>query len=293
MVNKDILLFGANGQLGQELAYALRTFNLKSFTKSECNLLDFKNVSKILEKNKNSLVINASAYTKVDMAEEEYSLANQINAQAVSNLALGCNEHNSILVHFSTDYVFDGQSREPYKEIDLAAPKNKYGESKLLGEQYIQSILKNYYIFRTSWVYGQYGNNFPKTIIKNLKLKDKLEVVNDQFGVPTSTGFLSEVTKRFTEKVNTGDPFPFGIYNVVPHGKCSWFDLANEILNFYVKEGCFTQKIINPVKSDKFNFKARRPSYSVLCNDKIAGVLDMKIYKWQKYLKNFLMEFES
>ena len=100
MVNKDILLFGANGQLGQELANALRTFNLKSFTKSKCNLLDFKKVSKILEKNKNSLVINASAYTKVDMAEKEHSLANQINAQAVSNLALGCKEHNSILVHF-------------------------------------------------------------------------------------------------------------------------------------------------------------------------------------------------
>lgn len=290
---KKIAIFGSSGQLGKEFKenYSFNTqFKTFYFSKSECNVLDHVGVEKILNQLKPDVVINCSAYTNVDGAEKDKELANNINNLAVENLAKLSNKIGFILIHFSTDYVFSKSLGRPFTETDKKNPVNYYGFTKHIGEEKIMNISKKYFIFRVSWLYGLFGNNFPKKIIHLTKSKIKLDVVNDQIGVPTSTLFVVDIVRCILSRPKYYDSF--GLYNMVPSGECSWNDMANIILEKYkLHKNCMCKKI-NPVSSDKFKTLAKRPSYSVLSNQSLIADFKISPHAWDLYFYDFLDSME-
>ena len=196
-----IVILGSNGQLGNELIkHFEHEKNIKSFSKDSLDITNFSAVENMIRDEKPNVLINAAAYTAVDKAENNALKAFNINSKAVENIAENLEFTGGYLIHFSTDYVYDGLKKSPYSEIDKTCPINVYGESKLEGEKNIQAIMKNYYILRTSWVIGEHGNNFAKTILKLIKKNDSIKVVDDQYGVPTSTLLLSSITSKIISK---------------------------------------------------------------------------------------------
>ena len=270
MSNK-ILLLGANGQLGKEISLNFRKFNITPLRKEECDITDTNKLIDYLLDEEPQIVINCSAYTKVDDAEENVKLANEINGYSLAQLARTCKELDALLVHYSTDYVFNGLSSTPYKENDEPTPINAYGHSKLLGEKSILDNTEKCYIFRTSWVYGVYGNNFPKTMIKLFQKNDEVSVVADQKGIPTSTAFLSEITEFFIADYLNNKSNSYGIYNLVPNSSCTWYEVASHIFNYMQEAGLPTKtNRVLQCSSNEFKTVAKRPMYSVLDNKKCA-----------------------
>lgn len=293
MIIKKIIILGSNGQLGQSLKHHLPYKNLEAYSRKECDISNLNNLSKKIGNVKNSIIINAAAYTNVEEAETEKELALNINSKALQNISSICHKGNNILFHFSTDYVFNGSSLKAYNEEDQISPINYYGETKALGEEYIQSNLKKFYIFRTSWVYGEHGQNFPSKIIELLKSEKKLKIVNDQISVPTSTDFLTQCTAAAIDQILLDDAMDFGIYNLVPDGSCSKFELAEEINNFFKSSQIYHSHVnsIDGVASSFFPTKAKRPLFSVLDNSKFREKSGFHINNWQVYLKEFLENY--
>jgi dTDP-4-dehydrorhamnose reductase len=273
------LVLGANGQLGQELINLLRAKNIKAIGTDQKEI-DFAKPSEIAEKLKKlnpSHIVNCGAYTQVDKAEEEPELANLINAQAVGVIAKFAAEGKIPFIHISTDYVFDGTATSPYLENEKVNPKSVYGSSKALGEKETVENNSSAYILRTAWVYGEYGNNFPKAIVKKLKNNEELNVVNDQRGSPTWTFDLATAIVEVLEK----KPEP-GIYHVTNSESCSWFEFAQEI----AKSINVDINLVKPTDSKSFVRPAVRPKYSVLSNIKWknAGLTPLRSWKaaWDK-----------
>jgi dTDP-4-dehydrorhamnose reductase len=273
------LVLGANGQLGQELINLLRTKNIKAIGTDQKEI-DFAKPNEIAEKLiklNPSHIVNCGAYTQVDKAEEEPELANLINAQAVGVIAKFAAEGKIPFIHISTDYVFDGTATSPYLENEKVNPKSVYGSSKALGEKETIDNNSSAYILRTSWVYGEYGNNFPKIIAKKLKNNEQLNVVNDQIGSPTWTFDLASAIVEVFEK----KPDP-GIYHVTNSESCSWFQFAQEI----AKSINADINLVKPTDSESFVRPAVRPKYSVLSNSKWekAGLTPPRSWKdaWDK-----------
>jgi dTDP-4-dehydrorhamnose reductase len=255
------LVLGANGQLGQELINLLKTRNIEAIGTDQKEI-DFAKPNKIAEKLKKlnpSHIVNCGAYTQVDKAEEEPELANLINAQAVGVIAKFAAEGKIPFVHISTDYVFDGTATSPYLENEKVNPKSVYGSSKALGEKETIENNSSAYILRTAWVYGEYGNNFPKVIAKKLENNEELNVVNDQIGSPTWTFDLASAIVEVLEK----KPEP-GIYHVTNSESCSWFEFAQEIARSINAD----VNLVKPTDSKSFVRPAVRPKYSVLSNGK-------------------------
>jgi dTDP-4-dehydrorhamnose reductase len=226
---------------------------------------------------KPDVLINCSAYTNVDKCEVEQDKAFAVNAEGVKNLALACKETGCVLYHISTDFVFDGKKKEPYRETDDTNPLSIYGKSKLAGENYIKNILTEYAIFRTSWLFGPYGNNFVSTILKISAEKDKLEVVNDQAGCPTYTGDLAEIIiTLLTRKTR-------GIYNVCNSGICTWYDFARKIIEL---SGRITKVL--PISSHQLTRPAIRPQFSALDCTKLAQEIGIYPRQWIYALKEYL-----
>lgn len=256
-----ILLIGKNGQVGSDLVKLLEESKL-SFSALDRNDIDLSEIEKIKEKIIGfdfEYLINCAAYTKVDLAETEIELATKINALAVAEMAVACKEKNANFIHISTDYVFAGDSKEPYLEIDAADPQSVYGMSKLQGEEFARQLNPKTWILRTAWVYGAAGTNFAKTIGGLLEAGKELTVVNDQIGAPTWSFNVAEAILNLI-KVSP----KFGIYNCTNQGKISWFDFAQNIAQ--------TLKLdkgkVKPVKSETLSRPAKRPNYSVLSNKK-------------------------
>ena len=273
------LVLGANGQLGQELINLLKTRNIEAIGTDQKEI-DFTKPNEIAEKLKKlnpSHIVNCGAYTQVDKAEEEPKLANLINAQAVGVVAKFASEGQIPFVHISTDYVFDGTATSPYLENEKVNPKSVYGSSKALGEKETVENNSSAYILRTAWVYGEYGNNFPKVIAKKLKNNEELNVVNDQIGSPTWTSDLASAIVEVLEK----KPEP-GIYHVTNSESCSWFEFAQEI----AKSINADVNLVKPTDSKSFVRPAVRPKYSVLSNNKWknAGLTPLRSWKaaWDK-----------
>jgi dTDP-4-dehydrorhamnose reductase len=268
------LVLGANGQLGQELVNLLKTRNIEAIGTDQKEI-DFTKPNEIavkLKKLNPSHIVNCGAYTQVDKAEEEPELANLINAQAVGVIAKFASEGQIPFVHISTDYVFDGTATSPYLENEKVNPKSVYGSSKALGEKETVENNSSAYILRTAWVYGEYGNNFPKVIAKKLKNKEELNVVNDQIGSPTWTFDLASAIVEVLEK----KPEP-GIYHVTNSESCSWFEFAQEI----AKSINVDVNLVKPTDSKSFVRPAVRPKYSVLSNSKWknAGLTPLQSWK--------------
>jgi len=274
-----VLVTGANGQLGKTLQklYKENEDNIKfTFaTKKELDITDAQQIQKYFSNNKVDYCINCAAFTNVEQAEKTPDIALSINAEAVKNLAKACKKVNTILIHISTDYVFDGEKESPYTELDPPNPINEYGKSKLLGEQYIQEILKQYFIIRTSWLYSNFKKNFLKTIIKNINDNIALKITTSQVGSPTSTYNLA----KFIYFLINSKP-GFGLYHFTDKGEVTWYGFAKTIVNKYDKSKI---KLISPINGKVSG--ARRPNYSSLNNNK-----RLKIFRSEVLLDNAIKE---
>ncbi|MCF6182117.1 dTDP-4-dehydrorhamnose reductase [Lutibacter sp.] len=285
----NILITGANGQLGLTFKNIQKKYTNYNIFFAEKKILDITNLEKIekyLVKNQIDAIINCAAYTQVDKAEDEIELADKINYTAVKYLAELAKKHSIILVHISTDYVFDGTSKNPYTETDKTNPQNCYGKTKLKGEEAIQEINPvNSIIIRTSWLYSEFGNNFVKTICRIGKDKDKIQVVSDQVGSPTYAKDLAEAILTIIPKLKNENT---EIVHFANTGSCSWFTFAEEIIKIS-NIAC----VVEPIKSTKFKTKAKRPNYSLLNTNKIQNTFGINIPNWKISLKKCLIKMHE
>ncbi|MGE5943415.1 MAG: dTDP-4-dehydrorhamnose reductase [Flavobacteriales bacterium] len=275
----SVLVTGSNGQLGKCLRdVSINKSNIKWIFKSskELDITDENSIRKTFENNKIDYLINCAAYTAVDKAESEKDKAFLVNAEGVSFLAKVCKEYDTTLIHMSTDFVFDGKKRTPYTEMDIPNPINVYGVSKFKGEQYVQDILKKYYIIRTSWVYSEYGNNFVKTMLKLTNQKNEISVVNDQIGSPTYAGDLANVILNLI----TSNTNSYGLYHYSNEGVASWYDFAKAVF-----EESKIHIELMPIKTQDYQSLAKRPVFSVLDKYKVKNELKTQVPYWKDSLK--------
>ena len=294
---KNILVTGANGQLGTSLALMANSGDANFFFTDvdTLDISDYKAVRNYMKDNHIDIVINCAAYTNVDNAEDDREMAFKINAEAPGILARACRIGNAALIHISTDYVF-GKERStlPRTEEVKPSPSGVYGESKLVGERKIiaefegdaisskQADKARYAIIRTAWLYSEYGKNFVKTMLNLFSSKDKVRVVFDQVGTPTYAGDLAAVVYRIAVEMACGDfrKVDNGIYNFTDEGVCSWYDFATAI-----SELSNSSCMVMPCHSDEFSSKVKRPSFSVLDKSKIKQRFQIEIPHWRESLK--------
>ena len=276
-----IIITGANGQLGLELSKQLsrnKEYEVICTDIEELNIVDINSVNKVISKYKPDVVINCAAHTAVDLCETDIENAYKINAIGPRNLAIACEKVNAKFVQVSTDYVFDGNIDRPYREDDNTCPNSIYGSSKLMGENFTKEFCSRYFIVRTAWLYGE-GNNFVRTMLKLSETNKEINVVNDQFGSPTST---VDLAKAIIELIHTEH---YGTYHGTCEGKCSWYDFAQkifEIRNIDIK--------VNPVTSEEYKRTAPRPTYSVLDNFMLKLVGLNSFRNWEDALIEYLNE---
>ncbi|HOE38958.1 MAG TPA: dTDP-4-dehydrorhamnose reductase [Bacteroidales bacterium] len=279
-----ILVTGSKGQLGSKIKDLSVDFQSFSFSFTDLDELDITNFNSVLDFfkfEKPDIVINCAAYTAVDKAEDDYENAFKINALGPENLAKACNVHNSKFIHISTDYVFDGKEREkPYLESDFTSPQSVYGSTKLEGENLVLKNLQDAIIVRTAWLYSEYGHNFVKTMLNLAQSRTELSVVNDQVGSPTYAGDLAQAILQISMQYFEENYWKSGVYHFSNLGKCTWFEFAKEIFtikNINIK--------VNPVTSEEFPSKVKRPKYSVLDKEKIITTYKIDVPDWRDSLK--------
>lgn len=277
----NVLVSGSKGQLGSEIRAISANFPDFSFTFIDIDELDLRNtkeVKKFFNEDGFDFCINCAAYTAVDLAEEESALANELNANAVAELAKACKTHNVYLIHISTDYVFDGKHHKPYRETHPTSPNSVYGESKLAGEEAIKKYAGKWMIIRTSWLYSSFGHNFVKTIMRIASEREDISVVDDQIGTPTFAGDLAKAILQIIGKVKNesgGD-----IYHFSNEGVASWYDFAVAIV-----EEAKLECAVHPIETRDFPTPAQRPAYSVLSKLKIKKDFEIKIPYWRDSLR--------
>ena len=274
------LVTGGNGQLAQSLKDVVNHQDELDVDFQDLPDLDITNKQQLesyFSNNELDYCINCAAYTAVDLAEEQSDLAYAVNAEGPKNLAEICKKYQVKLLHISTDFVFDGNKQTPYLETDMPNPLGVYGASKWQGERYIQEIMEEYFIIRTSWLYSAYGNNFMKTMLRLSETRDEISVVSDQIGAPTYAGDLAEVLIKIILSSSTN----YGVYHYSNSGAISWYDFAVEIFKQFGK------KIdVKPIKTEGYPTAAKRPKFSVLNTIKIENNFDCTIKDWQGSLKS-------
>lgn len=278
---KRVLVTGANGQLGNSIKRISPNFKDLKFVFTDVADLDItssEEVNTFFESNALDYCINCAAYTAVDKAEEEVNKAFLTNATAVKNLAEACQTAGAVLIHISTDFVFDGTKRTPYTEEDTPNPLSVYGKSKLQGEEYVQEICDRHLIVRTSWLYSEYGNNFLKTMLRLAETRKQISVVNDQIGSPTYAGDLAE----FILKVISSESTAYGLCHYSNLGAISWYDFAVEIFKQFGKD-----IDVQPIKTKDYPTAAKRPTFSVLKFSLNSNRVLKQVY-WKTPLKAFL-----
>ncbi|PKA82920.1 dTDP-4-dehydrorhamnose reductase [Ulvibacter sp. MAR_2010_11] len=272
---KKVLVTGANGQLGRCIKDNASEFPDLSFVFTSKRELDIENHAQVrdfFQNNKIDYCINTAAYTNVEKAESEQGKAFSLNTEAVKNLALCCKQHNVILLHISTDYVFDGKKRTPYTEEDVPNPINVYGASKLKGEQYIQEICEMHYIVRSSWLYSQYGHNFFKTILKYAEEGKSLSITTEQTGTPTNANDLAQ----FLLGIIDAEEKAYGLYHFSNEGETTWHGFAEAV--FKCNPQFDASKL---VKTGHYPTFAQRPKYSVLNCYKAQKIISFKTRNWK------------
>ena len=280
-----ILVTGANGQLGKEiqkLSGEYTSYHFLFTTKENLPVDNPGMVKRYFEQQQVDYCINCAAYTAVDKAETESEEAYRINALAVAGLAKICNDHQTGFIHISTDYVFNGKHSTPYKEDDAIAPINIYGASKLKGEELAFNNNPSTLIIRTSWVYSSFGNNFVKTMVRLLKDKESINVVNDQYGCPTYAADLAAVIMTIIDHSKIA--WINGILNYCNEGITNWYEFALAIKEI-IKSNC----LINPIASSEYKVLAARPRFSVLDTGKIRALLNIDIPNWKYSLQRCLL----
>lgn len=292
-----VLIFGKSGQVGTELQrfFANRSEYVLALGLNDGggDITQFEDMIKVVADFHPNLVFNAAAYTAVDKAEEEKDLAYKVNAEAVSVMARACEAIESVLIHYGTDYVFDGSGNEARDERAPTGPLNYYGKTKLAGEEGIRSTCAKALIFRTSWVFSSHGRNFIKTILDLAQRENSLKIVSDQVGTPTSAHMIAEVSAQLGLRAAKGEISICGLYNLVPNGFTNWCDLARYAVSYAQKEGLVLKldpEHIKSIKTEEYLTIAKRPKNSRLNNQKVSQVFRGEIRDWKFYLDEVLKE---
>lgn len=274
-----VLVTGVKGQLGYDVVKDLqkRGHEPIGVDREEMDLMNNDAIREFIMKTRPEAMIHCAAYTAVDKAEEEAEICYQVNAEATKVIAECAKKLDITLIYISTDYVFDGTKEGKYVETDLPNPINVYGASKLLGEQYVQQLLEKYYIVRISWVFGENGNNFIKTMRRLGSERDELNIIDDQVGSPTYTADLAPLL------VNMMETNKYGIYHATNEGFCSWYEFANEIF----KQSGIDVKI-NPITTDQYPTAAKRPMNSRMSKDKLTEFGFALLPSWEEALNHYL-----
>ena len=277
-----VWIIGKNGMLAQDIVQAFNKNNIEyTATASDIDITNIDILNNFVKDKNINTIINCAAYTKVDLAEDEKDVCYKVNGEGVKNITEIAYSIKADLIHFSTDYVFDGENTKPYSEEDKTNPINIYGKSKLEGEKYDISYNKSI-VIRVSWLYGIYGKNFVYTMINLMNSKESIKVVNDQFGSPTYTEDVAMLIYDFIKNNN----FDYGLYHYTNEGNISWYDFAKTIYNKckecnIINNNC----IINPCSTSEYPTKAKRPNYSVLSVEKIKRYV--RIYNYKDSLDTF------
>ncbi|ETA80692.1 dTDP-4-dehydrorhamnose reductase [Youngiibacter fragilis] len=291
-----ILITGAKGQLGTQLSEILKIGKTElgdipecfigaevyGYSSKELDVSDLSAVRAAAARIKPDIIINSAAYTNVDGCETDRDRAFRVNALGPRNLAMVAEEIGARLIHISTDYVFSGTGNVPFAEYDLTDPQSIYGKSKLAGEENVKTFCSRHFIVRTSWLYGLYGGNFVKTIMKAGKERGALQVVDDQTGNPTNVEDLCHHILKLAETEE------YGVYHCTGAGECSWYDFASLIIEYAGIEAT-----VAPVSTDQFPRPARRPAYSSLDNMMLRVTVGDNMRPWQDALKSFMISFEK
>lgn len=296
-----ILVFGSTGQVGSELSSALLdglsdfgdSLIVEVIKRKDIDLADFKLIRRFLEQKAPDYVVNASAYTAVDKAESEQSLAYVVNLKATHEIATYCSEAGCPLVHISTDYVFNGETERPYLETDHVDPIGVYGKSKLAGENCIREILTQHIILRTSWVFGINGHNFVKTMIRLCESKDKVSIVSDQLGAPTSARAIARaIAEIISQMVNALESDArWGTYHFSGHPFTSWADFADEIFKQADQHDLIKRRPkLQYVSTEEYPTTAARPKNSSLDCSKLKRTFDIDPDNWRESLNVMLSE---
>ncbi|MDL2297785.1 dTDP-4-dehydrorhamnose reductase [Synergistaceae bacterium OttesenSCG-928-D05] len=293
----NILIFGKNGQVGYELCRSLSYLgNVSAVDIDECDLTNPSSIQETLNMHNPDVIVNAAAYTAVDKAESETVLARKLNTEAPCTMAEWCARQDALMVHFSTDYVYDGSKADGWLETDPCEPLNVYGKTKLDGDIYIKNAGCRHLIFRTSWVYGAYGRNFYLTMRKMLGEKKEITVVNDQYGAPTwSRAIATGVTLALSQIISPNSPLHMryisGIYNLTNAGETTWYSFTREIKSYMQRyENHSNLAQITPIDTEAYPTLALRPKYSKLSCEKLNNTFGIFMPSWESALK---MVFEE
>ena len=292
-----ILLFGKNGQVGWELQRSLAPLGelvaLDADSREMCgDFTDLDGLIRTIRAVAPDVIVNAAAHTAVDKAESEPDLVRVINALAPATLAQEAKRGNAWLIHYSTDYVFDGSGDQPWRETDSVAPLSVYGATKLEGEQLIRQAACRHLIFRTSWVYGARGGNFAKTMLRLAQERDSLTVIDDQVGAPTGADLLADITAHAIRAARQR-PELSGLYHLVAGGETSWHGYASFVLDYARCAGIplkVAPEAIRPVPSSAFPTPAKRPLNSRMNTEKLQQIFDLNLPHWQLGVTRMLTE---
>lgn len=286
------MIYGKKGQLSQCLVVNALKYGFRPIIigRPETSIDDFEAISKRIKEYRPDIFINASAYNDVEGAETNYDTAYEVNATGPMLMSRAAKASGIPIIHVSTDYVFSGEKNTPYKEEDKTNPINKYGQSKLLGEEKVKEENNNHVIIRTSWVFSPYASNFLKTIInKSAQTKDALKMADDQFNIPTSGLELAKIILQISRKIiaNKGDLALLGTFHVTSSGVINRLEYAEYIMEKAKQSGLPYSEII-PVKASSFNSKATRPLYSALDTSKVINSFDVEIVDWRKAIEDVI-----
>jgi len=292
----DILILGGNGQVGWELQRALAPLGrLTVCDRQRGNLEDLEGLRKLIESQQPSIIVNAAAHTAVDKAEMDIECAQRVNGEAVGVLASLAGELGAWLVHYSTDYVFDGHGEQPFREEDLPAPLNAYGRTKLAGEQAIRESGCRHLIFRTSWVYAARGANFAKTMLRLAADREELRIVADQFGAPTSAELIADVTAQVLGRL-LAHPQPdslCGLYHLTAGGETSWHGFARFVITEAIHLGLPLRTVADrvlPIMTHEYPLPAPRPANSRLDTTRLCSTFGLTLPDWQFHVRRMLVE---
>ena len=284
-----ILLTGADGQVGFELKRTLAPLGLiKTLVRADLDLTDEVALLAVLDAEQPDIIVNPAAYTAVDKAESDVDAAYAVNARAPEIMAQWAKSHGALMIHYSTDYVFEGWGEQPYSETDAVAPQSVYGGSKEKGEQAVRNTLPEHFIFRTSWVFGAYGANFLKTMLRLMQERDTLNVVADQIGAPTSAALLADVTAHVVrdtwQKRQLNELIDYGTYHLVAGGETSWHGYAQYVGQLAQAAGVplkVTPETIGAIASSAYPTPAKRPLNSRLNTEKLQNTFGLRLPDWQ------------
>ncbi|SEA30162.1 dTDP-4-dehydrorhamnose reductase [Alkalimonas amylolytica] len=283
-----LLLTGSSGQVGTELKQQLAgQAGLLMPSRAELDLADEAAVQAYLKQHQPQVILNAAAYTAVDLAETEQAAALALNAQLPALLARYCAKSGAYLLHYSTDYVYPGTGSEPWQEDSPTGPLNYYGQTKLQGDLAVLAQCPAALIFRTSWVYSVHGKNFRNTILRLAKQQAELRIVADQIGAPTAASLIAAISLQALQRFQQGQPMTGGVYHLAPRGYGSWYDFAQAIVKQAMKQGealVLLPEAIQPIPSSDYPTPAQRPLNSRLCVDKLERALGIRLPEWQELL---------